>query len=143
VVVRAARQVSQEGDSQDTALQRGEAGSDARHHLGGHCWIHVELGGTARIGVAQAFADTVRKVTEVELPAEGDYLEQGSVCARLLTADGRSHTLWSPLSGSVLELNKKLRENPNLSREDPAGEGWLVRLDPGHLEEELKGLDLG
>ena len=82
------------------------------------------------------------KVSEVELPAVGDYLEQGSVCLRLLTEDGRSHTLWSPLSGSVLELNEALHENPELAAEDPSGEGWLVRLDPANLEEELKDLDM-
>jgi len=143
VVVRATRQASQESEPEDTALKQEEAGSDARHHLGGHCWIHVEPGRTARIGLAQRFADTVGEVNEVELPAVGDYLEQGCACLRLLTADGRTHTLWSPLSGSVLELNEKLHENANLAVEDPAGEGWLVRLDPANLEEELKGLGLG
>ena len=143
VVVRAARQVSQEGEPEDTASQPEEAGSDARYHLGDHCWIHVEPGRTARIGLARSFVDTVGKVSQVELPAVGDYLEQGSVCLRLLTADGRSHTLWSPLSGSVIELNEQLRENPNLAAKEPSGEDWLVRLDPANLEEELKDLDPG
>lgn len=44
--------------------------------------------------------------------------------------------------GSVLQLNENLRENPNLAAEDPSGEGWLVRLEPTNLEEELSGLDL-
>ena len=72
----------------------------------------------------------------------GDFLEQGSVCLRFLTADNRSHTLWSPLSGSVVQLNEGLRTNPRLATQDPSGEGWLVRLEPANLEEELKGLNL-
>jgi CheY-like chemotaxis protein len=135
VVIRATRQISQENEPE-------EADPDPRHHLGGHCWIHIEADTTARIGLARSFVDVVGEVSEVELPAVGDYLEQGSVCLRLLTADGRSHTLWSPLSGSVLELNEALRENPGLAAKDPFGEGWLVRLDPANLEEELKDLDL-
>lgn len=142
VVARAARQASQEGESEGVISTSEEAGADSRHYLGGHCWIRVESGNTARIGLARSFADTVGKVSEVELPAVGDYLEQGSVCLRLLTEDGRSHTLWSPLSGSVLELNEALHENPELAAEDPSGEGWLVRLDPANLEEELKDLDM-
>jgi CheY-like chemotaxis protein/glycine cleavage system H lipoate-binding protein len=142
VVARAARQASQEGESEGTVSQPEEAGSDSQHYLGGHCWIRVESDNTARIGLARTFADSVGKVSEVELPAVGDYLEQGSVCLRLLTADGRSHTLWSPLSGGVLELNEALRENPGLVAEDPSGEGWLVRIDSANLEEELKDLDL-
>ena len=111
--------------------------------MGGHCWIDVEPGRTARIGLARSFVDTVGQVDEVEFPAVGDYLEQGSICLRLLTVNGRSHTFWSPLSGSALELNEKLRENPDLTTQDLSGEGWLVRLDPANLDEELKGLDLG
>jgi len=61
----------------------------------------------------------------------------------LLTVDGRSHTLWSPLSDSVVELNEKLHENRNVAADDPGGWGWLVRVDPANLEEELKGLDRG
>ncbi len=143
VVARAARQASQEGELPEVRVPQDEIGPDARHHLGSHCWIDVAADRTARIGLAQGFADTVGEVSGVELPAVGDFLEQGSVCLRLLTADGRSHTLWSPLSGRLIELNEKLRENPNLAVEAPGGDGWLVRLDPENLDEELKGLDLG
>jgi CheY-like chemotaxis protein len=142
VVVRAARQAAQEDQPDAAASPPEEAGSAARHHLGGHCWIHVEADGTARIGLSQDFAGTVGQVSDLELPAQGDYLEQGSVCVRLLTDDGRAHTLWSPLSGSVLELNEKLRETPELAAQDPSHEGWLVRLDPTNLADELASLDL-
>jgi len=142
VVVRAVRQASLEVESKEGPSPTDEADSESLHYLGGHCWINVEPGRTARIGLAQSFAGTVGQVSEVELPAVGDYLEQGSICLRLLTDDDRSHTVWSPLSGGVLELNGKLRDNPNLAAEDPSGEGWLVRLDPTNLEEELEGLNL-
>lgn len=142
VVVRAARQAAQRGEAGENTSPPQEPDSDARHHLGGHCWIHVETDGTARIGLAQSFAGSVGRVSEVELPATRDFLEQGSVCLRLLTDDGRSHTVWSPLSGSVVEINVRLREDPQLAAEDPSCEGWLVRLDPTNLQDELKGLDL-
>ncbi len=144
VVVRAVRQATQQGapEEAETAAEQQQADADAQHFLGGHCWIHVEPGQTARIGLARSFAKTVGQVSEVELPVVGDFLEQGSVCIRLLTDDGRSHTLWSPLSGRVLELNEKLRENPSLAAADPSREGWLVRLDPANLEDELKRLEL-
>jgi len=142
VVVRAARQAAQQIGAEGTVSAPEPAESDSRHHLGGHCWIHVEPDGTVRIGLAERFAATVGLVTDVELPAVGDLLEQGSVCLRLLTDDGRSHTLWSPLSGSVLEYNERLDENASLAAEDPSGDGWLVRLDPTNLEDELRDLDL-
>jgi CheY-like chemotaxis protein/glycine cleavage system H lipoate-binding protein len=142
VVVRAARQAAREEDVDKPAPPPEESDSDSRHHLGGHCWIHVETDGTARIGLAQSFAGSVGRVSEVELPAERDFLEQGSLCLRLLTDDGRSHTVWSPLTGNVVEVNERLREDPQLAAEDPSREGWLVRLDPTNLDGELEGLDL-
>ena len=70
-------------------------------------------------------------------------MEQGSVCLRFLTSDGKTHNLWSPLSGSILEFNDELRSDPSLAARDPYGSGWLLRLDPRNLEEELRGLQLG
>jgi CheY-like chemotaxis protein/glycine cleavage system H lipoate-binding protein len=142
VVVRAARQALRGRERMGTTPEDEEIGSEARRRLGGHCWINVESDGTARIGLERSFADTVGEVTEVELPSKGDILEQGSVCLRFLTTDGRSHTLWSPLSGSVVERNENLQKNPRLATEDPSAGGWLVRLEPANLEEELKGLNL-
>lgn len=142
VVVRAARQAARTEMQQPATPDDEEVASESRHHLGGHCWISVEPDGSARIGLDRNFANTAGEVIELELPSVGDYLEQGSLCLRFLTDDQRSHTLWSPLSGSVLELNEALQNRPQLATEAPSGEGWLVRLDPANLEEELKGLDL-
>ncbi len=138
VVSRAVRQASREGNLEEI----GELGTGACHHLGGHCWVLVQDDGSAKIGLEDTFARTVGEIDEIEMPAAGDYVEQGSVCLRILTKDGKTHTLWSALSGSILELNADLVANPELAIEDPYGRGWLLRVDPGNLDEELKGLDL-
>jgi CheY-like chemotaxis protein len=143
VVSRAACQISLVADPEQKTRTRQEAvRPETPLQVGGHCWVDVEPSGTARIGLERAFAVTIGEVTSVELPDVGDCLEQGSLCLRFLTADGCSHTLWSPLSGRILELNETLRESPKIAVEDPYGAGWLLRLDPGNLEEELKGLSL-
>ena len=59
-----------------------------------------------------------------------------------MSGDGKTHTLWAPLSGSILEVNAELVSDPALAVRDPYGEGWLLKLDPRNLEEELKGLEL-
>jgi CheY-like chemotaxis protein/glycine cleavage system H lipoate-binding protein len=141
-VARAVRQASQENVARQETAAPNRAPPGSHLGVGGHCWVNVLPDATARIGIERTFAETVGEITEIDMPGAGDYLEQGSVCLRFLTADGRTHTLWSPLSGSVIELNEKLREDPMRAAKDPYGEGWLLRLDPGHLEEELKGLGL-
>jgi glycine cleavage system H protein len=40
----------------------------------------------------------------------------------------------------VVEVNERLKEDFSLLRKDPYGEGWLFRIEPTNLEEDLKGL---
>ena len=142
VVSRAVRQAGRAGEAESPAPVRDAAGPDVYRHLGGHCWVHVLDDRSARVGLSADFAATVGEAEGIELPAVGDYVEQGSVCVRILTTDGKTHTLWSPLSGSILELNSLVADRPALAVEDPFEAGWLLRIDPGNLEEELKGLSM-
>jgi glycine cleavage system H protein len=43
--------------------------------------------------------------------------------------------LISPLSGTVLEVNPKVVEEPETVNEDPYGDGWLVRVRLGDSSE--------
>jgi glycine cleavage system H protein len=45
--------------------------------------------------------------------------------------------LYSPAAGTVLEVNEKLTQSPELVNSDPYGEGWLIKLK---LEGEPQGL---
>jgi len=106
----------------------------------GHCWVEKLGDGTARIGLDASFAETVGRPVELELPETGDFLEQGSACLKLLSADGKTHVLWTPVSGTVIEVNRNLADRVALTVEDPYGAGWLVRVESGNLEDELEGL---
>jgi glycine cleavage system H protein len=47
----------------------------------------------------------------------------------------------SPLSGTVVELNEKLLRDPSPIKTDPLNEGWLIRIKPEKISEELKTLE--
>ena len=49
-------------------------------------------------------------------------------------------SLLSPISGTIEQVNGILSEKPELVNSDPYGEGWLVILAPGKLEDDLKTL---
>jgi glycine cleavage system H protein len=34
-----------------------------------------------------------------------------------------------PLSGKILEINKKLDANPELVNSEPYGDGWMVKIE--------------
>jgi glycine cleavage system H protein len=47
------------------------------------------------------------------------------------------------VSGKIVKVNEKLKNEPNIINEDPYNEGWIVEIKPKNslvLEEELKKL---
>ncbi len=102
-----------------------------------HVWVRVE-GRSAVIGITDLAQEELGLVSGLELPEEGDLVEQddsvGSIEARKTVAE-----LYAPFSGTVQEVNAEVMDNPGLINDDPYDSGWLLEIsldDP----EELKGL---
>ncbi len=110
--------------------------------VGDNVWIKVEPDGVVILGVERAYLQTVGKIQSVYLPEQGDELRQGGVYLQIIAADLRSHTIMSPLSGIVIEVNYKVLDDPVSTLEDPYDEGWLIRLKPTRFEQEIEALGL-
>lgn len=102
-----------------------------------HVWVRVE-GRSAVIGITDLAQEELGIISSVELPEEGDSVEQddsvGSIEARKTVAE-----LYAPFSGTVLDVNSEVLDNPGIINDDPYDSGWLLEIsldDP----EELKGL---
>jgi len=61
----------------------------------------------------------------------------------LETSDQLTHNLLSPLSGKIITRNEDLVGNIQLVAEDPYDGGWLYKIIPANLEEEMKMLRAG
>lgn len=98
-----------------------------------HLWIRVE-GDKAVIGITDHAQNELGIITSVELPAVGDELEQddsfGSIEARKTVAD-----LYSPVSGTVLEVNIEVGDSPGQINDDPYDSGWLIMVEMSDPEE--------
>jgi glycine cleavage system H protein len=102
-----------------------------------HIWVRIESG-SAVIGITDFAQEELGTVSGVELPDEGDEVEQddsvGSLEARKTVAD-----IYAPFSGTVKSVNHEVIDNAALINDDPYDGGWLVEIsldDP----DELKGL---
>jgi len=102
-----------------------------------HVWVRVE-GDSAVIGITDFAQEELGAITGVELPDEGDEVEQddsiGSIEARKTVAD-----IYAPFSGVVLNVNQEVLDTPTLLNDDPYDGGWLVEVALNDREE-LKGL---
>lgn len=91
-----------------------------------HEWILVD-GNTGTVGITEHAQGELGDVVFVELPAAGKSLKQfesfGTIEAVKAVSD-----LFSPVSGSVVEVNKALASTPELVNKDPYGDGWMVKL---------------
>lgn len=108
--------------------------------LGLQTWARPERDGTALLGVTELQLQTVERIDRLEIPGTGAELRQGGRLVGLVTADGLTHTLWSPLGGRVLAMNDSLEDRPESLRDDPRGSGWIVRIRPSDLEADLPNL---
>ncbi|NTV48364.1 MAG: glycine cleavage system protein GcvH [Geobacteraceae bacterium] len=102
-----------------------------------HIWIRIESN-SAVIGITDFAQEDLGTVSGVELPDEGDVIEQddsiGSIEARKTVA-----SIYAPFSGTVLSINHEALDNPELLNDDPYDGAWLIEVsldDP----EELKNL---
>jgi glycine cleavage system H protein len=91
-----------------------------------HEWL-VE-GSPATVGITETAAQALGELVYVELPAVGDEVTAGAVCGEVESTKSVSE-LFSPVSGTVVEVNQAVIDDPALVGSDPYGAGWLMRVD--------------
>ncbi len=100
-----------------------------------HEWVRVE-GSHATIGITSFAADELGDIVFVELPEVGSSLTQFGPFGVVESVKAVSD-LFSPVSGTVAEVNEGLRDAPELLNSDPFGAGWIARVelsDPSELD---------
>ena len=100
-----------------------------------HEWVNVE-GNIAVIGVSDFAQAEMGDITYVDLPSEGDTFEKGEDFGALESVKASSD-LYTPVSGTVVEVNSALEETPEKINEDPYG-AWIIKVEmtnPSELDE--------
>jgi glycine cleavage system H protein len=100
-----------------------------------HEWVRVEES-HATIGITSFAADELGDIVFVELPEVGSSLTQFGTFGVVESVKAVSD-LFSPVSGTVTEINEALRDAPELLNSDPFGAGWIARVelaDPSELD---------
>jgi len=103
-----------------------------------HEWLRLD-GETATVGITDHAQAELTDIVFVELPKIGAALTAGQPAAVVESVKAASD-IYSPIGGSVVEVNGALEADPGLVNRDPLGEGWLFRLriEAGEQIETLK-----
>jgi glycine cleavage system H protein len=97
-----------------------------RQYTETHEWVSVESG-VATIGITDFAQAQLGDVVFLELPKAGAKLSAGDAFGVIESVKAASD-LYSPVEGSITEVNEKLRDNPELVNREPEAGGWLIRV---------------
>jgi glycine cleavage system H lipoate-binding protein len=111
------------------------------YHLG-HGWAHIEHGGRVRVGLDDFLTAVFGAPRALDLPALGAELKQGKG-GWTFRRNGHQAQVLAPVTGRVLAINQKAGLHPEITSEDPYGEGWLMIIEPKLLKANLRGLYFG
>lgn len=102
------------------------ASNDVRNFMG-YLWVQDE-DGVITIGINEEGLQDFEEIISVDLPSEDEEIEADVVCGAIETDDGPLD-IYSPVSGTVVEVNSAVLEDPTLIQEDPLEEGWLIKIE--------------
>lgn len=99
-----------------------------------HEWVRME-GDIAVVGVTDHAQEELSDVVFVELPDLDRVVEEKEACAVVESVKAASD-IFSPVAGTVVEVNSALEEDPGQLNEDPYGSGWLfkIQVDASDME---------
>lgn len=102
------------------------------------CWAKIE-GNKARVGITDFLQSMATDIIFVEFQDIGAKIEQLDEVASFESSK-TVLDLISPVSGVIVEVNKKLSERPELVNQDPYGEGWFAVLELKNFESDRENL---
>jgi glycine cleavage system H protein len=100
-----------------------------------HEWLRDEGDGIATVGITDYAQQQLGDLVFIGLPEVGKSLAKGDEAAAVESVKSASD-IYLPVSGTVIEINPAIVENPEKVNADPLGAGWFFKIkigDPGEL----------
>jgi glycine cleavage system H protein len=95
-----------------------------------HEWLRREDDGNVTVGITDHAQSALGDLVYVELPEVNQEVEAGGDMAVVESVKAASD-VYAPIGGTVVAVNEALTDDPEAINNDPYGDGWIVRLEPG------------
>lgn len=92
-----------------------------------HEWIKIE-GNVGTIGITEYAQGELGDIVYVDINPDLAEITMGETFGTIEAVKTVSD-LYAPVSGKVVELNKKLNDEPQQVNSDPYGEGWIIKIE--------------
>ena len=108
----------------------------SRYFTEDHEWIDVD-GDVGTVGISDYAQGQLGDIVFVDVPEEGKELTKGDEAAVVESVKAASD-VYAPASGTVIEGNPALVDEPSLVNSDAEVDGWFFKItlsDPSELDE--------
>ena len=92
-----------------------------------HAWVKVQDEDLVTIGITDFAQEQLGDLVYIELPKVGHECSQGDNISVIESVKSASD-LVAPVSGEIVEVNDRLKDDPELVSEDSMGEGWFIKV---------------
>jgi glycine cleavage system H protein len=112
---------------------------DELYYTKDHTWAKIEANGSVTAGLDAFGTKAAGNIEFIDLPLADDEFEAGEAFGSLESAKWVGGLLM-PVSGTIIDVNEDVEDHLAVLKEDPYGEGWLIKIKPTNLKDDLKGL---
>ena len=92
-----------------------------------HEWLKIQ-DDKVIIGITDHAQSELTDIVFVELPEIGKEINKGDELCVVESVKSVSE-INSPISGKIIDVNKKLDDSPEIINESPYDDGWIVKLE--------------
>ncbi|MEW5980329.1 MAG: glycine cleavage system protein GcvH [Acidobacteriota bacterium] len=102
-----------------------------------HEWARFDSDTIVTVGITDYAQESLGEIVYVELPEEGSQVNHGEAFGVVESTKAVSD-LYAPVTGTVVEVNDTLLDNPEMINEDPYEDGWMIRIEMSESKETEK-----
>ena len=109
---------------------------DGLYYTGDHEWILVD-GKKAKFGIADYAQHEMGDLVYVDIPAEGTHIAKGDEIGAMESVKS-VEPIYAPVSGTIVELNADVADNPEIVNKEPYDGGWMAVIemdDPSEIDD--------
>jgi len=96
-----------------------------------HEWVELS-GDIATIGISDFAQDQLGDIVSIEFPEINSKFKQKDAMA-IVDSVKASSDIYCPMDGTIIEVNEKLEEHPELINKSPYDEGWILKLKVSNI----------
>jgi glycine cleavage system H protein len=99
-----------------------------------HEWVRLDADGVATIGITDYAQGELGDIVFVRVDDPGTHVDAEAAFGEVEAVKTVSE-LFSPVAGTVEDVNAALNDAPDVVNRDPYGEGWMAKIRPDHVED--------